>query len=108
MDPQACAPPRLYPIRFGSDQLTQEALRLTEDLRRQGMELVAITPQRTPAGWALWLLPPDPIGSMRALFMRPTPEGDFALASSRLGVPVGRCPFLTIGRGDALACHANG
>ena len=108
MEPLSCSPTRLYPIRFGNDQVTQEALRLTEDLRRQGMELVAITDQRTPWGWGLWLISPDPIAPMRALFMRSTPEGEFALASPRLGVPVGRCPFQAIGRVRTSVCSHHG
>jgi len=108
MNASSLAPPRLRPIRFASDELTFEALRLTEEARRGGLDLVAISPHVHPWGWGLWLLPRDPIAQMRALRMHREPEGNFALGSLRMGVPVGRCPFLTIGRDGLLACHAHG
>jgi hypothetical protein len=108
MNASTLVPPRLRPIYSATDELTFEALRLTEEARRGGSDLVAISPPVHPWGWALWLLPRDPIAPMRALRMHREPDGTFALGSSRLGVPVGRCPFLGIGKDAALACHAHG
>ena len=108
METSTLAPLRFRPLETVSDELKSEALRLTEEARRGGLDLVAISPHVHPWGWALWLLPDDPIAPMRALRMHREPEGGFALGSPRMGVPVGRCPFLTFGRDGVLACHAHG